>query len=72
MNIIYEAFDGKKFDNYDDCANYEKKLKEEGKEDEEMKDAQRAQFRRNMVEYRRSQIMATGNKWAIENFNATH
>lgn len=30
------------------------------------------QPRRSMYEERKSQVYATGNKWAIENFHATH
>ena len=31
-----------------------------------------ARLNRNLYERRKAQVYATGNKWAIENFNATH
>lgn len=31
-----------------------------------------AKLNRNLYERRKAQVYATGNKWAIENFNATH
>lgn len=31
-----------------------------------------SRLNRNLYERRKAQVYATGNKWAIENFNATH
>ena len=50
-------------------------MTEEKKKPEEQKEEERPrEFRRRPSPYERlrAQVYATGNKWAIENFHATH